>query len=217
MASEDDKAVHQQCNSGDGASASGAKGNEGIPEQSAGVSANVPDSDDFTLRIADEIERAIPVDDRSAVDAALILLAAEVRRLRTEYADLEKRSLAALEQMTASATYEMRREQQEQSELVRLDSEVRRLREESKLFREAGHAAELRIVELETERPELIAYGDGWKQQWEEMRDTMWKPAMDKLARVEALPDRWKGRIMPPDDRWVNAALELEAALRGEP
>jgi hypothetical protein len=33
-----------------------------------------------------------------------------------------------------------------------------------------------------------------------------------KLARVEALPDKWKARIIGDD--WTGAALQLEAALR---
>lgn len=77
-----------------------------------------------------------------------------------------------------------------------------------------------RIAELETERSELVRYGDVWKQQWEEMRDTMWKPAMDKLARVEALPAHWRkewkecARGNEVYMTFEDAADELDEALK---
>jgi hypothetical protein len=43
------------------------------------------------------------------------------------------------------------------------------------------------------------------------------RAALNKLTRVEALPEKWKARLLPTDDRWVHAALELENALRDLP
>jgi hypothetical protein len=87
------------------------------------------------------------------------------------------------------------------------EAEVSRLREE--------------LSEVQLNMSSLREHYDMWKQQWEEMRDTMWKPAMDKLARVEVLPRLWRRRSDEEYDRVARnvereLAAELDEALRGE-
>lgn len=183
-------------------SASGAKGNEGVSEQSA-ASSNIvrvmPLGDPGYpwayypwMPIDDAIGRA---DSCAAAGTfteeqeASIVLAAEVRRLREVVRQLQ-------------VMIEPRDEVQH--------DEVKRLRDTIRVMLTNEGKLHAQIAELQAERAELIAYGDGWKQQWEEMRDTMWKPAMDKLARVEALIE------LEHDDSTVRVS-RLRAALRGEP
>jgi len=100
-------------------------------------------------------------------------------------------------------------------EVLALAAEVRRLREERDMFAEAGRAAELRIVELKANHASLIEHHDMWKQQWEEMRDTMWKPAMAKLARVEAIISGIDPHLPITANR--EALESIAATLRDEP
>lgn len=123
------------------------------------------------------------------------LLAAEVRRLREENEKLHERTSIALGVGDGSGQKFVYGNSESIAAAKEFILENKRLREELKHMR--------------AERDELIAYGDGWKQQWTEMRDTMWKPAMDKLERVEALPAKWRAS----SHNGPAAARDLEAAL----
>ena len=114
------------------------------------------------------------------------VLAAEVRRLRDE-----NRRLTKLLDICNDV----------HGHNVKLKAVLEQTREERNLFRTASEAAELRIVELREAH-------DMWKQQWTEMRDTMWKPAMAKLARVESVLSMKRGYALEDD---------IRAALRDEP
>lgn len=102
-------------------------------------------------------------------------------------------------------------------ECKNLASEARGLRLERALFSAAALAAEKRATELRAEADEekrlrgmAVAAFELWRHQWTEMRDTMWAPAVAKLARVEALCD------MQHDDTLI-AVGDVMRALRGAP
>lgn len=112
-------------------------------------------------KIEDALKSA-EADDDDARWAAPVL-AAEVRRLREQY----ERANAAANGWNAKAC-ELEREAHQ------FRAEIARLREESRLFREAGHAAELRIVELREENASLARKNELYLQDavdMEEQRD----------------------------------------------
>lgn len=79
------------------------------------------------------------------------------------------------------------------------------------------------ISEVRRLREELtfaVEQHDMWKQQWTEMRDTMWKPAMDKLSRFELLADIYEK--MPSGRGWAgcnpkDVAEAIRVRLRDQP
>lgn len=96
-----------------------------------------------------------------------------------------------------------------------LAAEVRALQRELDLFRSAGEAAELRIVELREEVKFATARADD--------NEATVRRLLATLARVEELPARWRGHESRADlagaaeaFAFGNAAMELEAALRGD-
>jgi hypothetical protein len=90
-----------------------------------------------------------------------------------------------------------------------LAHDVRRLREESRLFREAGHAAELRIVELREETARLREILDSANEEARAFQ-AGYKRERATLARVEALLE------LEHDDSTVRVS-RLRELLRGEP
>ncbi len=140
------------------------------------------------------------------------------------------------------------------------EAEVRRLREERDLFRDASAAAELRIVELRAKVTQLetdltlskyegedaatleqieatceqFGYdpdsgqcASNWieaevrllRAQVAAIANGPWLELAATLARVEALPEKWRSDEWLRDDNdcSLNCAVDLEAALRGEP
>lgn len=187
MTSKDENPVHQQSIT-EASVGLGAKGTEGESEQLPADSANVRETVDEALAAVDGGSEQIQFAEA---------LAAEVRRLRDGTVLAELRAEAGVLQ----------------GRVLNLAEERDRLRAEAD---KRIHDTSLIVLEnerLREERDELVKWGDGWKQQWEEMRDTMWKPAMAKLERVEALLPRWR---FGTDSNGKAHAAQLEAALRDE-